>query len=105
MNLKNYTLCIALVMMFTANSQSNANQNTKNESTLVKRVRLDLQTPSGYIRQLLLGFMPNDEATDGYDYGYDAVNNDSYADDFGWMINNEAYIIQGVGSFTTDKYY
>ncbi|NNL79579.1 MAG: HYR domain-containing protein, partial [Flavobacteriaceae bacterium] len=37
----------------------------------IKRVRINFTSALGSIRELLLGFVPNGEATDGFDYGYD----------------------------------
>lgn len=71
----------------------------------VQRVRIDLETPLGYTRQLLLGFTPDNAATDDFDYGYDAANVDNFPDDFNWMINDDRYIIQGVGAFDEIKKY
>ena len=71
----------------------------------IQRVRIDLETPLGQTRQLLLGFTPDNSATDGFDYGYDAPNIDNFPDDFSWIIDNEPYIIQGVGAFQASKKY
>ena len=71
----------------------------------VQRVRLDFQNPEGYTRQLLLGFVPDNSATDGTDYGYDALSPDNLPDDLNWIIEDERYIIQGVGAFNEDKFY
>ena len=71
----------------------------------VQRVRIDFENPDGYTRHLLLGFTPDDSATDDFDYGYDALNPDSFANDCNWMIGDDRYVIQGVGEFNTSKYY
>lgn len=59
----------------------------------------------GYTRHLLLGFTPDNAASDGFDYGYDALNSDTYADDCSWMIQDDRYVIQGVGEFHESKTY
>ena len=71
----------------------------------VQRVRINFETPVGFVRHLLLGFTPDDAATDGFDYGYDAPNIEDHPDDMNWMIENNRYVIQGVGSFDTSKAY
>lgn len=71
----------------------------------IQRVRVNLTTPTGYVRQLLLGFTPDNAATEGVDFGYDASSLDSFPNDFGWVIEDDSYIIQGVGEFSTDKFY
>lgn len=94
--MKNFTyICFALALLITDAINSQA----------IQRVRVDFETPLGYTRQLLLGFTPDNAATDGFDYGYDALNGDQFPDDFSWMIEEEKYIIQGVGAFDPSKQY
>ncbi|UKM66455.2 hypothetical protein GSB9_03045 [Flavobacteriaceae bacterium GSB9] len=71
----------------------------------IQRVRIDFTMPNGYVRHLLLGFTLDDTATDGVDYGYDALNIDSFPDDLNWIIEDKRYVIQGVGSFDDTKKY
>lgn len=71
----------------------------------IQRIRLTYKTPEGAFRHLLLAFTQNDEATDDFDYGYDAKNNESLPSDLNWIIDGENYIIQGVGKFNIDKVY
>jgi hypothetical protein len=68
-------------------------------------VRIDITTSMGYTRHLLLGFTPDNAATDGFDYGYDAVNADSYDNDSSWMVGEQRCVIQGVGAFHESKTY
>ncbi|WP_417859306.1 T9SS type A sorting domain-containing protein, partial [Xanthomarina gelatinilytica] len=72
---------------------------------LIKRIRLNFTSPEGAIRPLLLAFTPNNEATDGFDYGYDAKNSDVFPSDMSFVIDNENYVIQGVGDFNVDNMY
>uniref|UniRef100_UPI0024943FFA HYR domain-containing protein n=1 Tax=Seonamhaeicola maritimus TaxID=2591822 RepID=UPI0024943FFA len=69
----------------------------------IKRLRIDFKTPEGAIRQLLLGFVPNNMATDNFDYGYDAPKYNNLPNDLTWMINGEGYEIQGIGEFDETK--
>lgn len=71
----------------------------------IQRVRIDVETPLGYVRHLLIGFTPDNAATDGFDYGYDAPNIESFPDDSSWMIEGDPYVIQGVGAFDDMKKY
>lgn len=71
----------------------------------IQRVRVNVTTPDGYVRQLLLGFTPDNAASDDVDYGYDAANPDTFNNDASWIINNQPYVIQGVGEFDIDKTY
>ena len=71
----------------------------------VQRVRLIFESPSGYIRPLLLGFDPDNNATDGVDYGWDALNIDNIPGDLNWMIEGNRYVTQGVGAYDKTKKY
>ncbi len=79
------------------------NQNT--DPSPIQRVRLRFSSDDGLIRPLLLGFTPDNAASDGFDYGYDAPNFDQFPNDMFWNINGENYVIQGVGAFDTSKRY
>lgn len=79
--------------------------NVYSQSNQIQRVRINFTSPDNYVRQLLLGFTPNDAATDGFDWGYDARNPDNFPNDLNWMIENGRYVIQGVGSFADTKSY
>lgn len=71
----------------------------------IQRVRLDFETTDGCFRQLLLGFTPNNAATDNFDYGYDGRAPDLLPNDLNWIIEDERYVIQGVGAFEDTKVY
>lgn len=71
----------------------------------IQRVRVDFEGPMGYTRHLLLAFTTNNAASDGVDYGYDALVFDNFPDDMNWIIEDGRYVIQGVGSFNNSKYY
>lgn len=89
------SLCYTLVFLFSFSIYAQD----------IQRVRIDVTTPNEYVRHLLLGFTPDDSATDGYDYGYDAPNPDNFPDDASWIIDNQQYVIQGVGCFDETKQY
>ncbi len=100
-------LCAMVICVFLLDlSPINAsNLNQPNSSNEIQRVRLDFTMPNGYVRHLLLGFTPDNAATEGVDYGYDALNVDNYPNDLSWMIENQAYVIQGVGEFNDNNRY
>lgn len=75
------------------------------EDNEIQKVRIAFKSPDGYTRHLLLGFTPDNAATDSFDYGYDARNIDTFPNDLNWLIDGERFIIQGVGEFATDKIY
>lgn len=86
---------------------SNTNEDETNDEngTTDKFVRIDFVSPEKAVRHLVLGFMDNNRASDGIDYGYDALNNDSFADDMTFNIEGKKYVIQGVGTFDATKSY
>ncbi|WP_400078448.1 T9SS type A sorting domain-containing protein [Winogradskyella sp. R77965] len=89
-------LCILLCAIFSNGVEAQSE---------IQRVRIDFENPEGFTRHLLLGFVADNSATDGFDYGYDALNPDDLPDDLNWIIEEDRYVIQGVGAFSTDKYY
>jgi len=92
---------------FRSNDGSSSKEKTNNNTVSdgIKRLRIEFKTPEGAIRPLLLSFVPNGAATDGVDYGYDAPNYDGFPCDLSWSINNQRYVIQGVGDFDKSKQY
>ena len=75
------------------------------QSSEIQRVRLDFVGPMGYTRDLLLAFTSDEIASDGVDYGYDGLLFDKLPDELNWMIEDDRYVIQGVGHFDNNKYY
>lgn len=84
-------------------SSQTTEEGTRNNE--IKRVRLDVTLPLGYTRHLLLGFTPDNSASDDFDYGYDAPNIENFPDDASWIIAGDPYVIQGVGAFDDSKKY
>ncbi|WP_242091530.1 T9SS type A sorting domain-containing protein [Aestuariivivens sediminicola] len=78
---------------------------TTSSDPVIQRVRIYFISPHGMTRYLLLGFTSDNSATDGFDFGYDALNLDDLPDDLNWMIENDRYLIQGVGAFNDTKTY
>jgi hypothetical protein len=84
---------------------TNKNSETTTEEDPIQRVRINFLAPNGSIRPLLLAFVPNNLATDGVDFGYDALKTDNFPFDLTWIIEGDEYIIQGVGDFDEIKQY
>lgn len=83
--------------MFTSQQDSNPT---------IKHIRLEFITQEGAKRALLLAFVPNGLASDGFDYGYDAENADTeFSNDMFWRIEDSNYTTQGVGDFDLTKKY
>jgi len=75
------------------------------QTSEIQRVRIDFVTPLGYTRHLMLAFTPDNVASDDFDYGYDALVFDNFPDDLNWIIEDDRYVIQGVGAFENTKSY
>ncbi|GAA3612931.1 LamG-like jellyroll fold domain-containing protein [Flavivirga amylovorans] len=78
--------------------------NTKNKSAVAKtntnlkqKIRLMLDSPNGYHRQLLLSADAN--ATKEFDLGYEAILIESNKEDMYWNLKNSKLIIQAINSF------
>lgn len=65
------------------------------------RIRLNYSSPKGYQRQILVAFIEN--TTDGVDIGYDAINNETFAEDMSWRTNNINFIIQAVPTLNDQR--
>ncbi len=83
----------------TTNTETSTNTEEANPFQLI---RLEFATSEGSTRRFVLGF--GDDATDGYDYGYDGgVVTDLPADDMGSLLNGQQYVIQAFSPITEDK--
>ena len=73
------------------------------QSTTDNRPKIRLQfTSVGIInRQILLTV--DDNCTEGYDWGYDGYLNDVQVDDMSWLIENQLFVIQGIGEIDTEE--
>uniref|UniRef100_UPI0026325100 LamG-like jellyroll fold domain-containing protein n=1 Tax=uncultured Psychroserpens sp. TaxID=255436 RepID=UPI0026325100 len=91
---------------FIRSSNPNLYSTDEDPNTDIKRVRLEFKTTEGAKRPLLLGFVPNNLATDGIDYAYDAENSDSvFPNDMFFRIQEGDFTTQGVGDFDDTKEY
>ena len=77
----------------------------QNDNPNNKSLRFAVSMPDGAARTLLLAFIENGNATDGVDYGYDALNYDNFPNDISFMIQGGKYVIQGVGAFNASAQY
>ena len=79
---------------------------TKKQQPIAKKdirskIRLQFISSTGFKRQLLIGADKN--ATDDFNFGYDAPMVDTNKDDMYWMLNDSKFVIQGVSSFNISK--
>lgn len=77
--------------------------NITTQSSTDNRPKIRLQFTSVAIinRQILLTV--DDNCTDGYDWGYDGYLNDVQVDDMSWLIEDELFVIQGIGEINTEQ--
>lgn len=71
----------------------------------IQIIRLNYTAPNSASRELLLAFTSDNAATDGVDYGYDATVSSPFTNDLNWLIEDNRYVIQGVGAFDNNKQY
>lgn len=95
---KNNTNATSAVDHFNNNLEDEVDEDT------FKKIRLGYQSTDNFYKQALLGFMESN-ATDGIDFGYDAVNIDSQANDLYFISNGVNLNIQGVGYFDANAIY
>ena len=65
------------------------------------KIRLQFNSPKGYLREILVAADRN--ATNGIDLGYDAPLLDNSEEDMYWMINDNEFVMQGVPHFYLDQ--
>ncbi|WP_246035803.1 T9SS type A sorting domain-containing protein [Winogradskyella algicola] len=83
-------------------SETTFYRNSESTTYTNKYIRIGYEDPEGFHRQLLLGFMPNSQANENFNHGYDALINGLREDDLFFVIEdniNSPFAIQGVGDF------
>ncbi|MCF7567833.1 T9SS type A sorting domain-containing protein [Sabulilitoribacter arenilitoris] len=78
----------------TSTTKNNSNDNRQ-------KIRLILDSPKGYHRQLLVGV--DSSATNGIDKGYDAPLIENNVEDLFWIFNNKNFVIQAVSNFNDNQ--
>ena len=95
------------VMFKTTTSTKTLWKNSNNdivEEEKHKKIRLGFTSSDDYHRQILLGFIDG-KATDEIDFGYDAYNMDNFPNDMFFLIGEDQFLIQGVGTFDKKASY
>jgi hypothetical protein len=86
----------------TAKKENNKKESDEEESNPVSYLRLNTIIDNAFTRQLALALVP--EATDGVDYGIDALNMDgSLPNDVTFWLEGSGYTIQGVNFEVSKK--
>jgi len=86
------------VFMRTGESQSSQDEDENGD--LRMKIGLKFNSVNTYTRKILV--TADDNATMGYDWGYDAELYDNQSDDMYWLIAEGKYVIQGVDAFNID---
>ncbi|NNT72062.1 T9SS type A sorting domain-containing protein [Flavobacterium sp. IMCC34852] len=89
----------------TANNDANYNNSEDNFSEeQFMKLRLGYQSADNYQREILIGFM-NENATAGYDSGYDALSIEDLTNDMYFLQGETKLNIQGEGYFNENNNY
>lgn len=92
-------------VMFRGNTEgTTASVNNQEEPDTYKRIRLGFNSYNNYHRQILLGFMEQN-ATPGFDPGYDGIHFDDQPNDMYFVQNGMFLNIQGDGYFNETLVY
>ncbi|WP_299334533.1 LamG-like jellyroll fold domain-containing protein [uncultured Psychroserpens sp.] len=73
---------------------------TEEETDLRMKIRLKFNSVNTYVRKILV--TADENATMGYDWGYDAELYDNQSDDMYWLIDQGKYVIQGINTIDTE---
>jgi hypothetical protein len=84
--------------VFMRSSNKNSSKNRSNQNISNKPIiRLKYDSPTGFHRQIIIG--ANENASIGYDLGYDALIGDLNEEDMYWTFDDSKFVIQGVNNF------
>ncbi len=67
-------------------------------------IKLGFNSVDHWHRQIAIGF-DGQNATDGFDYGYDSINFDDFPSDMNFLQDTNKLVIQGVGDFALSASY
>ena len=87
-----------------ATNSANNNANDTFATEAFMKLRLGYISTNNYHRQILLGFM-DDNATPGFDEGYDGLSIETLTNDMYFMQGTSKLNIQGDGFFNTNNIY
>ncbi|WP_460219631.1 LamG-like jellyroll fold domain-containing protein [Psychroserpens sp. MEBiC05023] len=82
------------------NTEANANSQDQAEEDTRLKIRFEFNSAGTYSRKILVTV--DDNATTGYDWGYDAELYDNQVDDMYWLIDEGKYVIQGIDNINAD---
>ena len=82
-------------------SNSNNKTNSKSKIDTRSKIRLMFHSPNGYHRQLLIG--ADENTSNNFDIGYDAILNDPNKEDMYWTLSSAKLVIQAVNNFNDNQ--
>ena len=89
------------VSVFHSQEKKGTKQTTVNQAELRKRIWIKFISPAGYHRQILV--TADENATSGFDLGYDGPMIENNKEDMYWLINGYEFTIQGVPDFGKER--
>jgi len=89
------------IFMKNADLKKSKNQNNEAEIDTRAKIRLGFDSPIGSHRQILVGSDPN--ATNNFDFGYDAPMLGTNDNDMYWELGKTPFIIQAIPNFNDDQ--
>ncbi|MFT4780398.1 MAG: hypothetical protein ACJAZK_000316 [Psychroserpens sp.] len=81
-------------------SASSINQGSEGNGDLRMKIGLKFNSINTYTRKILV--TADENATMGYDWGYDAALYENQAEDMYWLIDDGKFVIQGINNLTTE---
>ncbi|WP_338356239.1 LamG-like jellyroll fold domain-containing protein [Yeosuana marina] len=92
------------IFIKTETTKENTSATTRSNNTNTdkrQKIKLLFDSPIGYHRQLLVGV--DQQASNDFDFGYDAPLIEDNKEDMFWVINENNYIIQAINDFSNDQ--
>lgn len=87
-----------------ADPQTDGGSQTTETTSATPMIKLGFNSVDHWHRQIAIGF-DGQNATDGFDYGYDSINFDDFPSDMNFLQDTNKLVIQGVGDFAATASY
>lgn len=91
-------------LLRTSEPQADGGSETPATTSTTPVIKLGFNSVDHWHRQIAIGF-DGQNATDGFDYGYDSINFDDFPSDMNFLQDTNKLVIQGVADFTLTASY
>ncbi|WP_397363926.1 LamG-like jellyroll fold domain-containing protein [Olleya sp. R77988] len=88
-------------IFFKNSNQEDSESISQTDSLGIQKIKLEFKTNSDLGRELVLGF--SDTTTDEFDYGYDALAKEVFANDLTMTLNSKPMVIQAFDHINVSK--